>query len=682
MSFTHKLASFWRLLFGNNIHAFGSVSVLLLLSLAIAPAKNFFSEWRHYQKQYVHMIQQRSDAVALQRHFKPGIQQIWLPSLGVVDRCTTCHIGLQEASLSDIKTGPFRKHPPVYHAIEQFGCVICHEGQGPATTLNEAHHSSEAWEQPILKPVHLQAGCGQCHFDKLLGTPQLNLGRDMLAHFGCVNCHTLYQPDGSSFTATDRPPTLTHIAEKTTREWIFAFVKNPQAYSTRSGMPNFGFKDDDLRDISAFLVTQSTPSGAVFTTTKTIGQPTAEPTAGASLYGQSFCTTCHAVQNAAGMIVGGDIGPELTKVGTKTKPEWLKAWLQQPSSYDPQTQMPHYRFSNEQLTLLSGFLAAKTDTDFLANVHLDQPASEQVSHGKKLVVEYGCASCHEINGVKKPENFAPDLTRMGSRSVAQLTFLPGMPHTIADYIEVKVRSPRSFGPGLKMPQFTFSAQQIDAITTALMAQNERAESLPANLHVYSKRQSHYEPAGQAGQLISDLRCLSCHVINGKGSDLAPDLSWEGSSVQRPWLEKFLKDPTTLRPALIRRMPKFNLSDQEIKILSDYIMTVYQHPEIEREKTFPADSHTLEIGKQLFNSKYACTSCHIVDTARDKGYIGPVLSDTGGRLTPAWIYKWLKAPQSLRTETLEPNQNISDEDARALTAYLASLHVRSIKEAGK
>ncbi|PYX87341.1 MAG: hypothetical protein DMG68_12075, partial [Acidobacteria bacterium] len=197
-------------------------------------------------------------------------------------------------------------------------------------------------------------------------------------------------------------------------------------------------------------------------------------------------------------------------------------------------------------------------------------------------------------------------------------------------------------------------------------------------------ESKYEPAGHAGQLMHDLACFSCHRINGHGGDMAPDLSWEGSSVQRKWLQDFFKNPNTLRPALIRRMPKFNLSDSEINELTDYIMTVYQSPDVDRDAMplsgYPAVQ--VEQGKQLFYSKYACQSCHIIDTKTDKGYIGPTLTQVGSRLSATWIYKWLKNPQSLRPGTVEPNRNMSDEEARALTAYLLTFKGSAKQEAKK
>ena len=140
-----------------------------------------------------------------------------------------------------------------------------------------------------------------------------------------------------------------HIAEKTTREWIFAWIKNPQAYASTATMPNFQLSDDDARDISAFLISQSTP----FTNAARKNPPVPKPDdaaaiqQGASVYGESFCASCHAMQNAAGLMTGGNVGPELTRVGSKVKPEWLAEWLRNPKVYDGSTAMPHYRFDRE-----------------------------------------------------------------------------------------------------------------------------------------------------------------------------------------------------------------------------------------------------------------------------------------------------------------------------------------------
>jgi mono/diheme cytochrome c family protein len=666
-----KLKALWQFLFGDSARAFGSLSVILLIALAIAPAKESFREWRRYQRQYLHLIRGRGEAASLQRRFAGGLQQIWLPEIGVTDRCGTCHLGLKEASLRDVSTQPFRPHPPIPHSLTQFGCVLCHRGQGAATGVVEAHRSTLAWEQPILPARYLEAGCGQCHRDALTGTPQLNLGRKLLARYGCVSCHVVKTPDGRRLAATTDAPLLTHIAAKTTREWIFAWLKNPQAYAITATMPNFQLSDADARDISAFLIAQSTPylpAGAQ--AEAPAAAPDADVQAGASLYGESFCASCHADVNAAGMLVGGNVGPELTRVGSKVTPEWLAAWLNDPKTYDPDTAMPHYRFNAKQIALLSGFLESKTDSDFLANVHLEPATQEQAAHGRALVIERGCASCHQINGIKKPDNFAPELTTVGSESLAKIVFAPGVPHRLSDYLQAKIRQPHTF-PGAKMPQYTFTQPQVDALVTALLAQTERAATLPASLRVPGKEESHYRPAGKAGELMADMNCFSCHTINGRGGDMAPDLTWEGSAVQKRWLVSFLKNPNTLRPALIRRMPRFNVTDAEAETLADYILTVYQTPAFDRDEIDAARFTTTEVdtGKQLFYSKYACQSCHILDPQKDRGYIGPTLTQVGARLNAAWIFHWLKDPQALRPGTLEPNQHMSDADARALTAFL-------------
>jgi len=113
-----------------------------------------------------------------------------------------------------------------------------------------------------------------------------------------------------------------------------------------------------------------------------------------------------------------------------------------------------------------------------------------------------------------------------------------MTHAIPDYIAAKSQ-PRSFGAALKMPQFT-SRRANRCLTTALLG-SRRAQDMPRALTVRRNR-LRITSRGQGRTAYVDLACFSCHAINGRGGDMAPDLTWEGSSVQRPWLQAFLKIP--------------------------------------------------------------------------------------------------------------------------------------------
>jgi mono/diheme cytochrome c family protein len=670
-----------RIVFSNPARRFAWISLVLTVSLAIAPTKEFFNQWRHYQRQFLNLVRGRPDSAALQHRFESGIHQTWIPEMAVMDRCSTCHLGLTEASLSDVRQQPFRLHPPIPHSFTEFGCVTCHRGQGAATRVEEAHRTTKAWEQPILPAKYLESSCGQCHLGPLQGTPKLNLGRKLLARYGCARCHTIAQPDGAVLASTDDSPPLGHIAEKTTREWVFAWLKNPQAYAASATMPDFQFSDQQAADITSFLIAQSTPTvsapadRAPKITPVKLGADAAQESA--SLYGTSFCGSCHAVQNAGGNVVGGDLGPELTRIGNKANPAWLSRWLKDPQAYDPRTQMPRYRFDEKQIALLSSYLLNKKDDAFQSNVQLPPADAANVARGNKLVGEYGCAACHQINGVKPPQNFAPDLSRIGSKPLAQIAFTPGMEEALPEYISGKVHDPRAFGPGLKMAKYTLTDAQLEAMTTALLAQTDRAWTLPKDMIRSAARPSNYHPGGDAGRLMEELRCQSCHAINGNGGDMAPDLTHEGSAVQPAWLPEFMRNPNTLRPALIRRMPKFNLTTAENKTISDYILSAYQAPGIDSNTL---DAHTLDAGaagrgRDLFYTKYACQSCHIADYKKDKGYVGPPLAAVGNRRPAAWIYKMVKDPHGVVPGTSMPNPNLSANEAHDLTAFLMTLKAK-------
>ena len=80
-----------------------------------------------------------------------------------------------------------------------------------------------------------------------------------------------------------------------------------------------------------------------------------------------------------------------------------------------------------------------------------------------------------------------------------------------------------------MAKYSLSDAQLEAITTALLAQTDRAWILPKELIRPAGHPSDYQPGGDAGRLMAELRCQSCH----RPGEVAP-MSLMSYSDARPW----------------------------------------------------------------------------------------------------------------------------------------------------
>ena len=414
----------------------------LLRCWPFRPARDFFQPWKRYKRQYARFAQTRPDTKHLLADYQPGIEQIWIPEMNVVDRCTTCHQGMTQPSLADASVPqPFRAHPPIPHRVKEWGCVVCHRGQGPATEAAEAHETTLAWEQPLLPTRYIQASCGVCHQADLAQTPRLTKGRQMLAEFNCEGCHRLSGVETPAMIGPD----LTNVGTKVSREWVYKWLKEPRTIVDDSGnttvngyetedepkMPYFRLSEPELRGLSAYLVSlRPQPAKPYGFSPKVVAAWEKKPDLadqGEIRFREMFCSTCHSLSvTRAGetKLIGGDIGPELTKVGSKVNPDWLTAWLRNPQAYLPNSKMPRYEWSDEDLYKVSHYIAAKlTDSDLLTNVpKLDAPTQEEIQLGRRLFVEKGCRSCHVIQGLTAQKDFGPDLSRLGGKNVSQLEF--------------------------------------------------------------------------------------------------------------------------------------------------------------------------------------------------------------------------------------------------------------------
>ena len=673
---------------------FAISTVVCVLVLAISPLKDFRAEWKRYKRAFVKYAQGRPDTKKLLADYKPEIDQVWLPGMNVTDRCTTCHQGITQSSLADASVPlPFRAHPPIPHKVRDWGCTICHRGQGPATEVAEAHETTLAWEQPILPARFLQASCGSCHHADLKETPQLARGRELLTHLNCQGCHKLSNVDQPMLG-----PDLSSVGYKVSREWIYKWLKEPRTILDKDGnvtvngyenedeprMPKFRLKDEEIKALSAFLsVQKAKPIETYKINPAVVAAWSKKPdllSQGEVRFRQMMCTTCHSLAVTRGgetKLIGGDIGPELTKVGSKVSEEWLVPWLRNPQAYLPHTTMPRYGWSDEDLYKVSQYVMNKlTDTDLLTNVgQLGAATDEEVKTGKRLFTEKGCASCHALNGEGRQKDFGPDLTALGAKNASELEFSKAkMEHNLVSYIQAKLQDPVSVNPAARMPQYSWNQADLDAVTTALLSQTGPAPTSALQHLVVPKKDPSFQPVGAFAQVYERYKCYACHRFNGFGGTLAPDLSYEGSRAQRKWIADFLKNPQTIRPTLTLRMPQFNMPDKEAAIAAEYLSMAVQKPDVDPDSvdTRQFTPAMASMGKQLYEVKYQCQSCHTIGGSG--GYVGPNLNNAGNWLTPAWIEAWLRNPQALQPDTIEPRRNFTDEEVRALTAYLMTLRV--------
>ncbi len=669
-------------------------SVLFVIALAISPVKDQLHEWKRYKRDYVSFAEARPDTKRLLADYRPDIDQIWIPELGVVDRCTTCHQGITQPSLLDASVPqPFRAHPPIPHHVREWGCAVCHRGQGAATEVAEAHETTLAWEQPLLPVRYIQASCGTCHRGDTAETPQLNRGRRLLATLDCVGCHRLQGIERSEMLGPD----LTNIGTKVSRQWIYKWLKEPRTVTDTNGnvtvsgydsegtpprMPQFRLTETELQALSAYLsALQRNPVQPYHFDPRMVAMLSKQSdlvAQGEVRFRQMFCSTCHSLAvTRAGetTLIGGDIGPELTKVGSKVNPDWLASWLKDPQSYLLHSRMPRYQWTDEDLYKVTRYIAVKlSDSDLLADVpQLGAPTQTEIQTGRRLFVDKGCATCHVVEGIASQRDLGPDLSAEGGKDLSQLEFGPSkIPKNLIAYIQAKITDPSSVNPSARMPLYRLAPADLDALTTALLSMAGTPTASGMQTLVVPQMESSFHPTGEFGRVFDRYKCTECHQFNGVGGTLAPDLSYEGSRAQRQWLISFLKNPQTLRPTLVLRMPQFNMTDQEAAIVADYMDVVLQSPLVDPSKIDPKtfSAEKVATGRQLYEVKYQCQACHTIGSSG--GYVGPNLSNAGNWLTPAWIAAWLRNPQALVPGTIEPRRVLTEDEIQALTAYLVSL----------
>lgn len=596
------------------------------------------------------------------------------------------------------------------------------------------HH----WEKPMLAAPNVQAGCFQCHAGQgtIKGAEKLNLGLSLIERSGCYTCHTI-----DRYKNWPKPgPDLTQLSSKISKKWAYQWIRSPHTFNADTWMPAFFDQSNTSDPESRERSEQEIHAIVAYLFANNPEYPAASiPLEGDIRKGKEIvsavgCMGCHRIEprDPSEALTRDTLrreqGPNLSGLGSKTSKAWLYNWLKNPHSYNPRTKMPNLRLSDEEATHVAAYLASlRNDVygqpevpavdeagidrivlDFLTKSEtLDSASSGQklaamsrdeklFLAGEKLIRHYGCFACHNIAGFENEKPIGTELTEVGSRPVDRLDFgFARIDHTRQAWFAQKLKDPRVFDQGkvkshdekLRMPNFNFSDEEAEAVTTALLGFVKDAPEakivartpppaggLPGNLDV---------ERGQ--ELVRIFNCQGCHLIEKDGGAIQPavaqwlvdynnvsaneagamvasfsppNLIGEGKKVQAQWLFDFLHDPSIIRPWLKARMPTYSFDTSELNDLVKYFAALDNEESLLSEKFHGAmNPEEFDAGAKLFSKDYFdCAKCHIVGTRMPGGSPenwAPDFALSESRLKPEWVDQWLKNPQDLLPGTKMP-----------------------------
>lgn len=487
-----------------NLRILALLTVIFVITLALAPFKWHNSEWRNIQKEYNRRARAQGEAPV-----EISLKQIWRPEANLTDRCTSCHLGMGAAT--PLKDGGllFGPHPDVSHEVGEMGCTICHRGQGRATRAQAAHGNVEHWEDPMLPRSLLESSCGTCH-GAATATPDLKTaerGHYLFQLNGCPACHRV---DGVGGTVG---PDLSGVALKGyDREWQISHLRSPSDVVEGSQMMSFGhLTSGEIDQLLGYMDTL-------------IGAPAL--IRGKALVSQEGCRGCHRISGP-----GGDFGGSLSEAahkkaseydfshveGPETLENWERSHLRNPSRVAPGTTMPAYRLDPEDEDALITYIFSLREPD----IPMEQLPRETIlnrleerrdfaSDGETLFRTF-CSACHGPEGrgqaMATLGTTVPDLRNRQTRALLS-----------ADSTKQIIQEgrPERFMPAWGSSGAGLRDEEIESIVSFL--RSDLPDPPP-----FSRVESARADLGLGRVLFRD-NCSFCHGKSGEGTIIAPNLT--------------------------------------------------------------------------------------------------------------------------------------------------------------
>jgi len=480
-----------------------SSAASLLLLLGAAVDENFLRDWRRIQ------TKGRGDEGPI----PVQLRQVVNRNLGIADRCVSCHVTMGPGEQSVRGHAVMIPHKGVVHEPAEYGCTVCHGGQGQATEKDDAHGDVHFWPEPMLPKEMSQAGCGSCH--TALEVPHQSAMKEAVSVFERLDCYACHRVDGKGGTL--RPDKGGMEGPDLSRVGIAGYDANwyekhvAKLESNAPGPWKAAFRpvsEADTAPLKTFLRTRVAASELI---------------AAKSVFHSAGCMGCHKVSG-----VGGDDGPELTRAGFKdpgqvafihvpgagTMSNWMAEHFRSPASVVVGSQMPAAAFSEDEIQQLTLYTLSLRRRE-LRDQYLPKDRIQAAKFGAREFTPDGatiygafCAGCHGIDGKGRR---LPGLVSFPS--ITNPDFLAIAPDKL---LEQTVQQGR---PGRRMPGWLkpdgLRPAEIKAVIAHLRELSGGVEPLP-DPRPDSPRWIRADAS--RGKKIFDSTCAGCHGAQGKGGE--------------------------------------------------------------------------------------------------------------------------------------------------------------------
>lgn len=643
-----------------------SLGCLALLMLS-AFEENLKGDWRAHQSAYRQALTERATtdtARAAARAVPTQIAQVFLPDLKRIDRCTTCHAGIEDPSMLGVSQ-PLSAHPGklfAHHPPDKFGCTVCHDGQGRAIHAADAHGEVEFWPYPLLRKQAVYRSCGRCHYDNdpygaeddlyarggtrkpidaselasaVPGATAVARGKKLFLESGCLGCHKFRGRGGSMGPdishAGDKEPhgyDFTNVkGEHTSANWLFQHFVAPSKVSPGSLMPDFGLSPEQASDLTEFMLSlrkKSMPAAYTPVPPRRGG----EPATGKQLY-DMFCASCHGSTGQGSTVRDPALArsadaPRQLMVPSLNHPDTLAVasdeFLERIIRHGRQeTSMPAWGasegggLSNDEIRRIVGYIRSW------------QPPSPEVSEissargdarAGRAIYDFRCASCHKTNGDGGigPSLSSPTFLGVASDAYLASTIVHGRPNTA-------------------MPAFRMlTGEQVSDVLAHLRTwqplRNTRADSLEM-----ARATSAAAATAEIGARLYKADCVMCHGEAGQG-DLGPSLNTPEflTLVSDDYLYETLAAgrPGTGMPAWR------HLSSSDVASLIKFMRTWQRQPSRQKLADLPFKGDW-DAGRLLYQG--SCAGCH---GEQAEGGVGPQLGNPVFLRTASdpMLYEWI------------------------------------------